>query len=83
MLHIHAAKASAGLIQQLLPMHQNANAVAFTCRSLGNIREAHSLAAASRQYCKDTAFAELVLQPDVGYQLVLVGAKVHLSTQTA
>jgi hypothetical protein len=62
MLHIHTSKASAGLIQQLSAMHKDANAIAFTCRSLRNVAEYISLAAAGRQYRKHCAMPKLVLQ---------------------
>ena len=37
-------------------------------------------AAAGRQHCQHRALAELVLQPDVSDELMLVGAEVHTSS---
>ena len=77
MLNIHAAKAAAGLIQQLSAVHQDADAVTFTCSGLRNVAEYISFAAAGRQYRQDTAVAELVSQAYVGNQLLLVRTEVH------
>jgi hypothetical protein len=67
------------LIQQLLAMHQDADAVALTRSLLRNVAEAHCLPATGAEHRQHTTAPHLVLQADVSYQLLLVWAEVHSS----
>ena len=73
----HRRQAAAGLVQQLLAVHEDADAVALARGGLGDVAEYVSLAPASGQHRQHLTMTQLVLQADVGDQLLLVGAEVH------
>ena len=74
MRNAHGGETAAGLVEQFSAVHKDTDAVALFGGRLGDVAEAHRLAAAGWQHCQHRAVAELVLQADVGDELGLVGS---------
>lgn len=69
---------TAGLIDQLLAVHQDADAGAAHGSALGDVGEDHGLAATGREDEQRTAAAGLIGATDLGDGLLLVGAESDL-----
>jgi hypothetical protein len=77
MPHTQGRQADAGLAEQFLAMHQDADPVAAAGGLFGDVAEDHGFAAAGGEDKQHGAVAGLVRLTDFGDGLVLVGAEVH------